>query len=256
MFETPVGVDLRGTAWDPKAKLKWDDGKGEYRIIPTDSPVNIYCAPYPASSNPAFVPSTTQAVDTAAVFGGQDDHLADSGTYADAEFGLTGGQDWEDFVEHAALDDQTSATFDDNSWQNPGFFDTENPSKMSQPGLGMDNDFSYDTGASFDAGLDATSITSSGHQIELPFRTTGTQFDTFTHAQPSELDNTTYQYSDNQTQLANQFSASQQTSQPFGFSMNQDEDHMFFSNPDSISQDIAFDFFDDPMDTCDFGEGQ
>jgi hypothetical protein len=254
MFETPVGVDLRGTAWDPKVKLKWDDAKGEYHIVPTNSPVNIYVAPYPASSNPAFVPSTTQAVDTAAVFSGQDDHFADSSTYANAEHALTGGMDFDAFVESVALDGQTSATFGDNSWQNPNFFDTDNLSTMSQPGLGMNNDFSFGTGASLNAGIDTTS--GAGNQFELPFRTTGSQFNTFTHAQPSELDNTTYQYSDNQTQLANQFSASQQTSQPLGFSMNQDEDHMFFSNPDSISQDIDFGFADDPMDTCDFGEGQ
>jgi hypothetical protein len=146
-----------GTAWDPNVELKWDDKKGEWRTMPTSSPVNIPDAPYPASSNPAFVPSMTQAVDTAAVFGGQHSYLADSNTNANGAFGLTGGGDWDGFVQDAALDNQSSAAFGDNSWHDPGFFDTDDLSTIAASGLDMDIDFSVDTGASFNAGLqDAT----------------------------------------------------------------------------------------------------
>lgn len=99
LLETCTDEGWQGTAWDPNVELKWDDEKGEYHTIPTYSAVNIPDAPYPASSNPAFVPSATQAVDTAGVFGGQDGYVADSSTDASADYGLTTGWDWDrDFV--------------------------------------------------------------------------------------------------------------------------------------------------------------
>lgn len=60
----------------------------------------------------------------------------------------------------------------------------------------------------------------------------------------------------NQSQTANHFSTSQQTSDPFASSTNSNEHNMFFSNPDPASQDAASDFIDDPMDICDSGESQ
>jgi hypothetical protein len=247
LIDTCTDEGWQGTAWDPNVELKWDDKKCEYRTIPTNSAVNTPDAPFPASSNPALVPSTTQAVDTAAVLGGQDEYLADSSTAASADYGLTTGWDWDEFVMDATPDDQPSATSGDNSGQNPGFFDNDNLTMMPQFGLDMNNDFSLDTGASFDAGLDTTSINGTGNQIELPSRPTGAQFNTFTHAQPSEFNNTTFQYSSNQTQLLNHFPASQQTDQPFSFSIDQNEHHMLFSDPDSISQDVVSGFVDGTM---------
>lgn len=57
--ENPGEVDMDDPTWDPTFGLKWDDDKGEYCKVPIKSPVNVLDAPYPASSNPAFVPSTT-----------------------------------------------------------------------------------------------------------------------------------------------------------------------------------------------------
>jgi hypothetical protein len=253
LIEAPVKADLKGTAWDPNVELKWDDAKGEYRAIPTNSPVNMHDAPYPASSNPAFVPSTTQAVDTAAVFGGQDIHLADSSNHPSAKFGLTGGMDWDDFVMDAALDDQPPATFSGNDWPTSGFTGHDDFLMMPQAEPDM-NSFSFDAGASFDANHNTTHNIDAANHTNSDFGFSDPQFDYFTNAQFFGLDTAMHQYSHDQSQIANQSSASQQTSEPLGVSADQSEHHMLFSNPDSISQDVASDFIDDTMITCDSGE--
>ena len=255
LIETPMHEDLTGTAWDPNVELKWDDARGEYRTIPTNTPVSISDAPYPASSNPAFVPSTTQAVDTAAVFGGQNGYVADSSTYASAEYGLTGGMDWESFVMDAALDDQPPATSGNDSWLTSGFSGHDGLATMPQAAPDMAN-FSSNPSASFDANHDTTYKIDAGNQTNFDFGLSDPQFDKFTNAHPSELDTMMYQSTNNQGQIANQSSASHQTSEPLGVSTNESEHHMPFSNPDTVSQDVEPDFIDDPMITCDSGEDQ
>ncbi|GAB7326838.1 hypothetical protein MBLNU13_g10771t1 [Cladosporium sp. NU13] len=255
LIETPMNEDLRGTAWDPNGELKWDDAKGEYRTIPINASVRVSDAPYPASSNPAFVPSTTQAVDTAAVFGGQNGYLANSSTHASAEFALTGGVDWESFVMDAALDDQRSATSGNNSWPTSGFSGHDGLPTMPQAETDMDN-LSFDSNASFGANHDTTYNIDTGNHTNFDFGLSNQQFDNSAHAKRSELDTMMYQTPYHQTQLTNQFSTSQQTSEALGVSTNESEHNMLFSNLDSISQDAEFDFIDDHMDTCDSGENQ
>ena len=251
LTEKPIGEDLKGTAWDPNVQLKWDDETGEYRTIPTNSAVSISDAPYPASSNPAFVPSMTQAVDTAAVFGGQNGHLAHSSTHASAEFALTDGMDWDSFVTNATLDAQPSATFDDNSWPSSGFLGHDGLPTMPQAESDMNN-FSSNPNASFGANND---ITYRNH-TNFDFGLSDHQFDNFTNAHHSELSTMMDQSFNNQSQTTNQFSASQQTSDSFASSTNPDEHQILFSNPDLVSQNTESDFIDDHMDTCDSGENQ
>lgn len=255
LTETPISEDLKGGAWDPNMDLKWDDAKGEYLVVPANFPVNIRDAPYPASSNPSFVPSATQAVDTAAVFGGQNGHLADSSTYASAEVGLTGGQDWDSFVMGATLDDQPSATFGSNTWSTSGFLGYDGLPTMSQSEADMNN-FSFDASASFGANHDTTYNINTANDTSSDFGLSDPQFDSFTNAQPSELDSAMYHSSDNQNQLTNQFSTSQQTNEQLFSSTNHSEHGMLFSNPDPVSQDAALDFNDDSMMIDDSGEDQ
>lgn len=255
LTEKPIGEDLEGTAWDPNVQLKWDDAKGEYCTIPTNAPVSISDAPYPASSNPAFVPSMTQAVHTAAVFGGQNGHLAHSSTHASAEFALTDGMDWDSFVMNATLDAQPSATFGDNSWPSSGFPGHDGLPTMSQAEPDM-NSVALDPNASFPANNDMTYNIDAGNHNNFDFGLSDPQFNTFTNDHPSDLDTMMDQSFNNQSQTTNQFSASQQTSDSFASSTNPDEHQMLFSNPDPVSQNTESDLIDDPMNTCGSGENQ
>ena len=212
--------DPTGTMWDPNVELEWDDDKGEYRKVRTNFPV--YDAPYPTSSNPAFVPSTTQAVDTTAVFGGQGVSLADGGTHANTGSGLVAGMDWDDFAMDASHDNLPADTYDD-------FVCTDDSIEKLQTLLDIKS--SLIASASFGTG----------------------PHNTFTYAQPSELDNTMYQYPDNQSQLTNQFQTPQHDSNSFNSFTNQSEQNTLFSNQDPVVQapDVVSSFFDDPMITCD-----
>ena len=239
--ETCVQADPKGTVWDPSIKLEWDDNTGKYRKIQTNFPV--YDAPYPASSNPAFVPSTTQAVETAAVFARQVVPLADGGNYASTDSGLTAGMDWEHFVMDDKLDKEFSAVLDAHHWPTSDFLYTTSLPTMPQTDSDMNKNFSYDTGALFGAGTDTSFNADTGKHSGLP----GSQFNTFTHAQPSQFNTTTYQYPTSQSQLTNQVPTSQYTSLPFGSSMNQSD--QMFQLPNVQSR-----VFDDPMITCDAGE--
>jgi len=255
LIETPVNGDPKGTAWDPNVQLKWDDESGEYRTIPTNSAVSISDASCPASSNPAYVPSTTQAVDSAAVFGGQDGYLADSSTHASAEFALTDGMDWDSFVANATLDAQPSATFGNNSWPSSGFPGHDGLPTMSQAEPDMNN-LAFDPNAPFGANNDMTYNIDAGNHNNFDFGFSDLQFNTFTNDYPSDLDTTMDQSFNNQSQVTSQFSASLQTSDPFASSTDPNEHNMLLSNPDPVSQNTDSDFIDDPMDTCDSGEGQ
>lgn len=251
--ENPADWDMENPAWDPTFGLKWDDDKGEYRKVPSKSPVNVLDAPYPASSNPAFVPSTTQGVDTAAVLGGQDVPLADSGTYASLD-GLAAGMDWEGFAQDVTLDNQTSDFLSDPDWLNSDFSGIDGHSTIPQADFDM-NDFILDTGIAFGADLNSTSGINANHQAGLDFGFPPSQFDTFTYAQPSNLNSTTIQYSDNQDRLTNQLPITQHTNEPFNPATNQSK-HSLFSNPNPFFQAPGVaspDLTDDPMTTPESG---
>jgi hypothetical protein len=254
--ETCVQDDPKGTVWDPTVELEWDDDKVKYRKIQTNFPV--YDAPYPVSSNPAFVPSVTQAVDTAAVFGGQDVPLADGGIFASTDFGLTAGMDWDSFVMDATLDKEFSAILDAHSQPTSDFLGTASLPRMPRYDLDMSNNFSFNTSPSFGAGLDNTLDTDAGNNTGLNFRLPGSQLDTFTNPQPSGFDTTTYQSPYSQSQLTNRFPTSQHTSKPSNPFTNQLEHNALFSNPDQMFQlpNVVSDSIDDPMITCDSGEDQ
>jgi hypothetical protein len=66
--------DPTGSAFDPKLELKWDDEKGEYVKVRANF---AFCIYDPANSNISFAPPAIQAIDSAAIFGGQDVSLAE-----------------------------------------------------------------------------------------------------------------------------------------------------------------------------------
>jgi hypothetical protein len=172
--EDRLKEDPTGSAFDPNLELKWDDEKGDYVKVPANVPVSIYDAPYPSSSNISFVPSTTQAIDTAAIFGGQDLSLANGGYNTGMADDLTGGMDWESFVQDGSLEN-----FSMTSRSAP--FTSTNPTGLPvMPQAGLDfNNFSSNADFSFGADLGTAASIDTGTQAGFDFGLPETDFNTF-----------------------------------------------------------------------------
>lgn len=104
--------DPKGTSLDPSVDLKWDDAKGEYIRVPRNFDLQLHDAPYPASSNPAFVQSLHQPVDTAAVFSGQDAPFANAAGHSlEMDYNAS---DWDAFASAAETTDLTLVDVQDS----------------------------------------------------------------------------------------------------------------------------------------------
>lgn len=223
LSDEKLSEDPRGSALDPNVELKWDDEKGEYRKVPASIPASFYDAPYPESSNPAFVPSMTQAVDTAAVFRGQEGLLADNGAHASTAMDLAAGMDWGAFVQGTTLDGHADASHGSSHWPASDFNSTTHLPAMPQA---EPNHFSFAADSPFAAGLDTAASADTGNQ---PYFDLGLPENNFESFEPIE-------------ELSN-------------FATTSSHDPLFsnFDTSFQTPQAVSSDFFDDPMITCDSG---
>jgi hypothetical protein len=212
------------TAFAPNIDLKWDDKEGKWLKVPTNFPIS-YDAPYPASSDPVFVPSTTQGVDTAAVFGGQDVLFANSGHNTGMALDLTGGMDWESFVQDDSLENYSMTP-------RSAPFTTSNATGlpvMSQAGLDM-NDFSSNTDFSFGADFGTAASIDTGTQAGFDFGLPETDFNPFDfNSEPIS-------------------SVTSTTADPLHGALSAN-----FGPADQVQQVVSSDSVDDPMSGCAIG---
>jgi hypothetical protein len=221
--EDHLKEDPTGSAFDPNLELKWDDEKGEYVKVPANVPVSIYDAPYAVSSNISFVPSTTQAIDPTAIFGGQDVPLANSGHNDGMAVDLTSGMDWESFAQDDSFENYSmtsrSAPFTTS--------DATGLPVMSQAGLDM-NDFSSNADFSFGADFGTAASIDTGTQAGFDFGLPETDFNTFEFN--SELVS----------------SVTSTTADPLHGALSAN-----FGPADQAQQVVSSDSVDDPMGGCD-----
>lgn len=210
--------DPIGTALDPFMDLKWDDDKGEYRMIPLNSGLQ-HCDP---SRNPALGLPTTQTVDSAAVFNGPVEPLTDGSALASMELDTIIG----------SLGIDVNASYDDRNWFNLDFH--SDPSSLPQ--VEFPADFSFDSQTPFGANLD-TSIN------------TGTS----TPTQASDAGAIMHLQSGHNTEVANDTLMLDTTSDEHIFRDNSAE--YDFSRPDpAVQAPQTFESTDDLMMTGDSSE--